>query len=63
MYKTHESDLHVLGGLALWMKNTAEVAIALPAYMMNNENLKETENTFQVFIIATEHFEGNLVRN
>ena len=63
MFKTNESYLEVLGGLAPGMENTTEVAIASPVSTIDNDSLTELECTTQVLIITTEHFEGNLVRD
>ena len=63
MFRTNESDLEVLGGLAPWVENIPEVAIALPASIIENDSLTELESTTQVLIITIEHFEGHLVRD
>ena len=59
MFRTNESDLEVLGGLAPWIENTPEVAIALPAFIIENDILAELESTTHALIIFTEHLEGN----
>ena len=45
------------------MENTPEVAISLPASIMDNDSLIELENSTELQIITTEHFEGHLVKD
>ena len=52
-----------IGKLASWMENTPEVAISLPASIMDNDSLVELETTTEVLIITTEHFEGHLIKD